>query len=101
MLSLSFGQVSNYFPQASYDQKPLYYSYETCGSFDSFTLDSRSACVNQETEAKCLALGSDPDDPEERKCAWGGGEPLGFSYDFNIVSIYISIYFNRYFNTFR
>lgn len=67
-------KVSTYFPKGSLGKKPLYYSYETCGSFDTFTFDSRSACVNQETEAKCLALGDDPDDPEIRKCAWGGPE---------------------------
>ena len=44
----------------------------------------REATVNQkkqpfqETEAKCLALGDDPDDPEIRKCAWGGPEPLSW-----------------------
>lgn len=67
-------KVSNYFPKASYGKKPLYYSYETCGSFDTFTFDSRSACVNQDTEAQCLSIGADPDDPELRKCAWGGPE---------------------------
>lgn len=67
-------KVSSYFPKVTYGKKPLYYSYETCGSFDTFTFDSRSACVNQETEAKCLGIGADPDDPELRKCAWGGPE---------------------------
>lgn len=67
-------KVSSYFPKASYGKKPLYYSYETCGSFDTFTFDSRSACVNQDTEAQCLSIGADPDDPELRKCAWGGPE---------------------------
>lgn len=67
-------KVSSYFPKVTYGKKPLYYSYETCGSFDTFTFDSRSACVNQETEAKCLGIGADPDDPELQKCAWGGPE---------------------------
>lgn len=58
-------KVSNYFPKASYGKKPLYYSYETCGSFDTFTFDSRSACVNQDTEAQCLSIGADPDDPDQ------------------------------------
>ncbi|CAE7523760.1 unnamed protein product [Symbiodinium pilosum] len=59
-------KVSAYFPRATYGNRPLYYSYETCNSPDTFTFDSHSACVNQETEAKCLALGGDPDDPEIR-----------------------------------
>ncbi|CAJ1350504.1 unnamed protein product [Effrenium voratum] len=67
-------KVSAFFPGATYGEKPLYYSYETCGSFDTFTMDSRSACVNQESEAECLALGADPEEPELRKCAWGGPE---------------------------
>lgn len=67
-------KVSTYFPRANYRKKALYYSYEACHSFDTFTYDSHSACVNQETEAKCLALGGDPDDPKIRKCAWGGPE---------------------------
>ncbi|CAE7306956.1 GST1 [Symbiodinium natans] len=67
-------KVSTYFPKATYGHKPLYYSYESCNSFDTFTFDSRSACVNQESEARCLALGGDPEDPEIRKCAWGGPE---------------------------
>ena len=32
----------------------------------------------EDTEAKCSALGADPDDPELRKCAWGGPEWLDF-----------------------
>jgi len=67
-------KVSAYFPKATYGRKPVYYSYETCGSSDTYTLDSHSACVNQATEAKCLAVSADPDDPELRKCAWGGPE---------------------------
>jgi len=67
-------KVSTYFPRANYRKKALYYSYETCHSFDTFTYDSHSACVNQETEARCLALGGDPDNAEIRKCAWGGPE---------------------------
>lgn len=67
-------KVSTYFPSASYRKRPLYYSYETCGAQDSFTPDSSKACVNQETEARCLSLGADPEDPELRKCAWGGPE---------------------------
>eukprot|EP00435_Cladocopium_sp_Y103_P072388 s125_g40.t1 len=50
-------KVSSYFPKATYGKKPLYYSYETCGSLDTFTFDSRSACVNQDVSTPTVLPG--------------------------------------------
>jgi len=55
-------KVSAMLPDAKYQGKPLYYSYETCGSEDSFTKEHhKKACVNQEDESGCSA---------NEKCAW-------------------------------
>mmetsp|Transcript_24285 Transcript_24285/g.60632 ORF Transcript_24285/g.60632 Transcript_24285/m.60632 type:complete len:378 (-) Transcript_24285:97-1230(-) len=51
-----------YFPHALYQNVPVHFSYETCGSSDTYTADYyEDACVNQNTEKACLALG---------KCSW-------------------------------
>lgn len=61
---------------ATYQGKPLYYSYATCGSEDRWTATNHdTACVNQKSEAACSSLS---------KCSWdqkgstcGGREAKG------------------------
>merc|ERR1719386_331750 len=61
-------KLSIYMPHVSYQGKPLYYSYATCGEEDTFTGEkSPTACVNQKTEVACTGLS---------KCAWTGKECL-------------------------
>jgi len=68
-------KVTMYLPMATFTGKSLYYSYETCGSTDTFT-ESRNleACVNQENEVKCLSLKVRGG---VQKCAWTGSRCLG------------------------
>lgn len=55
-------RTSGYMPTVHYQGKPIFYSYETCGSTDSFTPEYYdTACVNQRTQSSCLALS---------KCSW-------------------------------
>jgi len=62
-------KVSSYLPDATYQGKPIYYSYETCGAADAFTAkEHKAACVNQKSEAACGAL---------PKCAWSGTSCVG------------------------
>lgn len=64
-----FPKLSAYMPDATLTGKNLYYSYETCGSPDTWTTDNNEeACVNQETEDEC---GTNP------RCAWSSGRCLG------------------------
>merc|ERR1719245_1736968 len=64
--------LSLYIPGASFQNKPLYYSYATCnpGSQDKFVKarNHPQACVSQESSSACEALA---------KCAWTGGRCLG------------------------
>jgi len=56
-------KMSAYLPNAKNNGKPVYYSYNTCGSVDHFTKENNpNACVNKETEAECS---------KSDKCAWG------------------------------
>jgi len=69
-------KVTMYLPESTFTGKSLYYSYETCGSKDSFTEKYNThACFNQKTEEKCLSL-------KVRggglKCAWTGLKCLGW-----------------------
>jgi len=64
-------KLSSYLPGATYQNKPLYYSYGTChpGVEDTYTKKLQpKACVNQDSQAKCAAH---PD------CAWTGKRCLG------------------------
>lgn len=67
-------KTSSYLPNANYQGKPVYYSYETCGATDLWTAtEHKTACVNQATKADCL---------KGDKCAWdgkkcGGAEVMG------------------------
>jgi len=62
-------KISAYMPHATLTGKNLYYSYETCGSPDTWTAENHpEACVNQETEEEC---------DENARCAWIEGRCLG------------------------
>jgi hypothetical protein len=54
---------------ASFQGKPLYYSYATCGGSDSWTSKNhKTACVNQKSKKSCAA---------SKKCAWTGSKCVG------------------------
>jgi len=56
-------KTMSYFPSALYKNKPVFWSYETCGNADIYTEDNYAdACVNQKSQSACNALGS--------KCSW-------------------------------
>lgn len=62
-------KVSAYLPKGTYQAKPIYYSYATCGGKDEWTAGHHeSACVNQKTAADCGKLD---------KCGWSGSKCLG------------------------
>lgn len=66
-------KVSGYLPDGTYQGKPIYYSYHTCGGVDSWTeKHHKEACVNQKTAEDCTNL---------EKCSWDGkscaGKALG------------------------
>jgi len=62
-------KISAYLPDATFTGKNLYYSYETCGSADTWTEKHNvDACVNQDDEADCTRLS---------RCAWTGSRCLG------------------------
>eukprot|EP00746_Dinoflagellata_sp_MGD_P165381 gnl/MRDRNA2_/MRDRNA2_94606_c0_seq1.p1 gnl/MRDRNA2_/MRDRNA2_94606_c0~~gnl/MRDRNA2_/MRDRNA2_94606_c0_seq1.p1 ORF type:complete len:1140 (+),score=216.23 gnl/MRDRNA2_/MRDRNA2_94606_c0_seq1:110-3529(+) len=61
-------KTSLYLPGATYQGKPIYYSYATCGAKDMFTVNRKEACVNQMTEAACDAF---------PKCGWHEGRCMG------------------------
>lgn len=61
-------KVSSYLPSSTYQDKPIYYSYATCGEKDNWTGGNRQACVNQKTGGACMRYD---------KCAWTGKECLG------------------------
>jgi len=68
-------KVTMYLPEASFTGKSLYYSYETCGSPDTFTEKyNLEACVNQQTKDKCEVLVKSNG---HKKCAWTGDQCLG------------------------
>eukprot|EP00445_Apocalathium_hangoei_P004821 CAMPEP_0203861892 /NCGR_PEP_ID=MMETSP0359-20131031/13278_1 /ASSEMBLY_ACC=CAM_ASM_000338 /TAXON_ID=268821 /ORGANISM="Scrippsiella Hangoei, Strain SHTV-5" /LENGTH=366 /DNA_ID=CAMNT_0050779205 /DNA_START=54 /DNA_END=1154 /DNA_ORIENTATION=+ len=68
-------KVTTYLPDATFAGKSLYYSYETCGHADTFTKTYNiHACVNQDSEEKCLKLESKDG---AQKCAWIGSSCLG------------------------
>lgn len=63
-------KITMYLPKATFTGKSLYYSYETCGSNDTFTASRNvEACVNQKDEKKCLSLKVRGG---VQKCAWTG-----------------------------
>ena len=60
---------SSYFPDARKNGRPVYYSYTTCGSKDSWTGKNHDiACPNQKDETACGAIAA---------CAWTGKKCLG------------------------
>jgi len=62
-------KISAYLPEATFTGKNLYYSYETCGSADTWTEEFNvDACVNQDKEGDCTRL---------PRCAWTGARCLG------------------------
>lgn len=59
-------KVSSFMPEAKYQGKTLYYSYETCGGKDGYTeAHHKKACVNQKTKDTC---------GEHSKCLWNEKE---------------------------
>jgi len=62
-------KISAYLPDATFTGKNLYYSYETCGSADTWTTKYNvDACVNQDTENECA---------QHSRCAWNNNRCLG------------------------
>jgi len=61
-------KTSSYLPESTYQGKPIYYSYATCGGKDAWTASDKKACVSQKTAGACKKLD---------KCAWTGKECLG------------------------
>lgn len=62
-------KISAYLPEASFTGKNIYYSYETCGSADTWTEKHHyGACVNQDTKEQCATLS---------RCSWTGTRCLG------------------------
>jgi len=60
---------SSYFPNARKNGRPVYYSYATCGSEDSWTASNHDkACPNQVDEAACGGV---------KACAWTGTKCVG------------------------
>merc|ERR1719453_1164642 len=52
MKSVKVNGDAAYLPKARFDGNPLFYSYRTCGSDDSWTaLNNEDACVNQDKSA--------------------------------------------------
>jgi len=59
-------KTSAYLPDSTFQGKPVYYSYATCGGEDLWTKENhKDACVNQDSEKTCWAL---------EKCAWDGSK---------------------------
>lgn len=68
-------KVTMYLPWATFTGKSLYYSYETCGSEDSFTTElNLEACVNQKSAEQCVNLKVRNG---VQKCHWTGTNCLG------------------------
>jgi hypothetical protein len=62
-------KVSFYVPGATFQNIPIYYSYSTCGSNDTWTAKyHKDACVNQKSATACGKLD---------KCHWTGKNCLG------------------------
>jgi len=69
-------KVGMYLPNATFNGLSLYYSYETCGSEDTFTAEyNLDACVNQMSEDECLEQRAPAG---HAKCAWTGTACLGW-----------------------
>jgi len=59
------------FPDSKVQGKPLYYSYDTCGGEDGFSVENNNrACVAQTSQNACEALEADG----KPKCAWSGSD---------------------------
>jgi len=62
-------KVSTYLGDATYGNKPIYFSYVTCGGKDAYTAEeNKGACVNQKTEGACKKADG---------CAWTGDACFG------------------------
>lgn len=62
-------KLSVYLADATFQGRPIYYSYATCGAKDTWTSsENKAACVNQATSKAC---------GEMEKCAWDGKRCLG------------------------
>mmetsp|Transcript_43552 Transcript_43552/g.79293 ORF Transcript_43552/g.79293 Transcript_43552/m.79293 type:complete len:424 (-) Transcript_43552:44-1315(-) len=62
-------KVSLYLPDSTFQGKPIYYSYTTCGEKDEWTEENhKEACVNQKKEEDCTAIS---------KCTWDGKQCFG------------------------
>jgi len=60
---------SKYLPGAVFQGIPVYYSYSTCGSVDTWTLGHhKNACVNQKSKEACV---------KQDTCDWVGTKCLG------------------------
>eukprot|EP00928_Gymnodinium_smaydae_P078576 TRINITY_DN626_c0_g1_i1.p1 TRINITY_DN626_c0_g1~~TRINITY_DN626_c0_g1_i1.p1 ORF type:complete len:387 (-),score=101.62 TRINITY_DN626_c0_g1_i1:56-1216(-) len=60
---------SGYLPGATFQGRPLYYSYATCGSVDAWTgAENDEACVLKTTEDEC---------DESKACKWLGNATTG------------------------
>mmetsp|Transcript_10872 Transcript_10872/g.19350 ORF Transcript_10872/g.19350 Transcript_10872/m.19350 type:complete len:682 (-) Transcript_10872:45-2090(-) len=61
-------KTTAYVPGASFQGRAIYYSYDTCGSVDSWTAENHAnACVNQNSSADCRTL---------HHCGWDGKKEL-------------------------
>eukprot|EP00928_Gymnodinium_smaydae_P044766 TRINITY_DN2987_c0_g1_i1.p1 TRINITY_DN2987_c0_g1~~TRINITY_DN2987_c0_g1_i1.p1 ORF type:complete len:370 (+),score=46.95 TRINITY_DN2987_c0_g1_i1:64-1110(+) len=59
------------FPDSKVQGKPLYYSYDTCGGADEYSVENNArSCVAQTTKAACEGLQADG----APKCAWSGSQ---------------------------
>mmetsp|Transcript_73717 Transcript_73717/g.213531 ORF Transcript_73717/g.213531 Transcript_73717/m.213531 type:complete len:426 (+) Transcript_73717:65-1342(+) len=70
--------MTRHMRSVSYQGRPLYYSYATCGSQDTWTISKNDmACVNARSEDECTALGDNcmwGETPRGKQCmAWEAG----------------------------
>mmetsp|Transcript_304 Transcript_304/g.642 ORF Transcript_304/g.642 Transcript_304/m.642 type:complete len:332 (+) Transcript_304:49-1044(+) len=61
-------KTSSYLPSGMVNGKPVYFSYATCGTSDSFSATNKESCVFQKSQDNCTKL---------EKCAWDGKACLG------------------------
>jgi len=58
-------KMLTYFPKATYQGRPLFYSFRTCGEHDSYSQSQNTqACPNQMSEYQCSQVSD---------CTWAGG----------------------------
>jgi hypothetical protein len=67
-------KTSPYLPGSTFQDRPIYYSYATCGGTDTYTATRKEACVNLESEEDCIDLKTEAG---LTKCAWHEGKCMG------------------------